>query len=134
MRGSQPKSAIGRTGGAAKAALSPLAKYIFPRLGRLDIGLIDYRLLHDALEPLCRRLPDTGSLVRARIEAILDFAAVKGARSGGPESGRPRSPQNGLAEEDRAVQAFRRPVARSSPALYQRIAAEDASVFKAWHG
>ena len=49
-----------------------------PVCGRLDIGLIDYRLLHDALEPL-RRLPDTGSLVRARIEAILDFAAVKGA-------------------------------------------------------
>jgi integrase len=56
--------------------------YVFPVLGVLPVGVIDTSLVMQVLEPLWRSKTETGSRVRGRIEAILDWARVAGLRDG----------------------------------------------------
>jgi integrase len=57
-----------------------LRKHVFPVFGKLPVGTVDTPLVMKALQPMWHDAPETGSRLRGRIEAILDWAAVSGHR------------------------------------------------------
>ncbi len=61
---------------------STLATYVYPIFGELAVDAIDTALVMQALEPIWQNKPETASRVRQRIEAVLDWARVRGFRRG----------------------------------------------------
>ena len=59
-----------------------LATYVEPMLGSLPVGAVDTLLVMRVLEPIWTTKPETASRVRMRLERILDWARVRGFRSG----------------------------------------------------
>lgn len=59
-----------------------LSSYAYPILGNVAVGSIDTGLVVKALETIWTAKPETASRVRGRIEAILDWAKVRGYRDG----------------------------------------------------
>jgi integrase len=59
-----------------------LEDYVSPIFGSLPVQAIDVALVMKALEPVWSVKPTTASRVRGRIEVILDWATVRGYRSG----------------------------------------------------
>jgi integrase len=66
----------------AKDVPASLAAYATPVLGGLPVQAIDTALVVRVLEPIWQTRTETASRVRARIEAILDWARVRGYRDG----------------------------------------------------
>jgi len=50
--------------------------------GTLPVRVVDLALVMKALEPIWRTKPETAARVRGRIEAVLDWAKVRGFRDG----------------------------------------------------
>jgi integrase len=61
---------------------STLATYAEPLMGAFPVQRIDTALVLKVLEPIWAEKPETASRVRGRIEAILDWAKVRGYREG----------------------------------------------------
>jgi integrase len=61
---------------------SSLHAHVFPIFGERPVAEIDTALVLQAIEPIWRAIPETASRVRARIEAVLDWAAARQFRSG----------------------------------------------------
>jgi integrase len=61
---------------------STLKTYAYPVFGSLPVALIDVGLVMKTLEPVWQTKPETASRVRGRIEAVLDWARVRGYRDG----------------------------------------------------
>jgi integrase len=61
---------------------STLATYVFPVMGNLPVEAIDTALVLKALEPIWTKKSETASRVRGRIEAVLNWAKVRGHRQG----------------------------------------------------
>jgi integrase len=61
---------------------SSLASYAYPLLTNLPVGSIDTTLVLKVLEPIWAKKTETASRLRGRIESILDWARVRGYRSG----------------------------------------------------
>jgi integrase len=59
-----------------------LRTYVYPKLGDRDVQAVDTRGILDVLRPIWSEKPETASRVRQRIEAVLDYAAAIGARTG----------------------------------------------------
>jgi integrase len=59
-----------------------LATYAEPIMGALPVQAIDTALVMKVLEPVWTEKPETASRLRGRIEAILNWARVRGYRSG----------------------------------------------------
>ena len=59
-----------------------LSLYAYPVIGATRVKEIDTTLVMRILEPIWSRKPETASRVRGRIEAILNWAKVRGYRSG----------------------------------------------------
>lgn len=59
-----------------------LATYAAPIIGKLPVQAIDVGLVMKVLEPIWKTKPETASRVRSRIEAVLDWATVRGYRTG----------------------------------------------------
>lgn len=59
-----------------------LDDYAHPVLGDLSIKSVDTGLVMKVLDPIWAEKPETASRVRGRIEAVLDWAAARGFRSG----------------------------------------------------
>jgi integrase len=59
-----------------------LRTYCGPVFGKLSIQAIDVTLVLKVLEPIWSIKPETASRLRGRIEAILDWAKVRGLRAG----------------------------------------------------
>lgn len=59
-----------------------LATYVSPVFGKLPVQAIDTGLVMKAIEPLWAKKSETASRVRGRIEAVLDWAKVRGYRTG----------------------------------------------------
>jgi integrase len=59
-----------------------LKTYASPVFGALSVQAVDVGLVLKALEPIWHDKPETASRVRGRIEAVLDWATVRGYRSG----------------------------------------------------
>lgn len=59
-----------------------LKTYCTPVFGKVSVRDIDVGLVMKALEPIWSTKPETASRLRGRIEATLDWAKVRGLRSG----------------------------------------------------
>ena len=59
-----------------------LETYAFPIIGALPVGAVDVGLVLRVLEPIWTAKPETAGRVRGRIEAVLDWAAARGYRTG----------------------------------------------------
>ena len=59
-----------------------LNTYAGPAFGKLPVQDVDVSLVMRALEPIWTTKTETASRVRGRIEAVLDWAAVRGYRRG----------------------------------------------------
>jgi integrase len=59
-----------------------LRDYASPVFGKLAVQAIDTGLVMRVIEPLWKRRPETASRLRGRIESVLDWATVRGYRSG----------------------------------------------------
>ncbi|HEX2448005.1 MAG TPA: integrase arm-type DNA-binding domain-containing protein [Methyloceanibacter sp.] len=59
-----------------------LRRLAFPKIGRVPVAALDTGLVLKVVEPVWRRTPETASRLRGRIENILDWATVRGYRSG----------------------------------------------------
>jgi integrase len=59
-----------------------LATYAYPILGDLSVQAIDVALVTKVLEPIWIAKNETASRVRGRMEAVLDWARVRGYRAG----------------------------------------------------
>jgi integrase len=59
-----------------------LRKHVFPVLGSLPVAAIDTPLILKCLRPIWERTPETGSRIRGRIEAVLDWCCAAGHREG----------------------------------------------------
>jgi integrase len=59
-----------------------LTTYAYPSMGELPINAIDTGLVLGVLEPIWTKKTETASRVRGRIESILDYAKVRGYRTG----------------------------------------------------
>src|SRR5262249_53131241 len=58
-----------------------LATYVSPVVGKLPVSAVDTGLVLKVLEPIWTRKPETASRVRGRMEAVLDWAKVRGYRT-----------------------------------------------------
>jgi integrase len=61
---------------------STLKTYAYPVFGSLPVQAVDTGLVMKVLEPIWHAKPETASRVRGRIEAVLDWATVRGYRKG----------------------------------------------------
>jgi integrase len=59
-----------------------LATYAYPVFGNLPVDTVDTGLVMKVIEPLWTTKTETASRLRGRIEAVLDWAAARGYRSG----------------------------------------------------
>lgn len=59
-----------------------LRDYAHPFIGHLPVADIDVELITQILDPIWTRKTETASRVRGRVERILDWATVRGYRSG----------------------------------------------------
>jgi integrase len=59
-----------------------LASYVTPAFGAVSVQDVDVALVMKALEPIWATIPETASRLRGRIEVILDWAKVRGLRTG----------------------------------------------------
>jgi integrase len=59
-----------------------LAKYAEPIIGKLSVQAIDTGFVLKVLEPIWTTTPETAVRLRGRIESILDWAKVRGYRTG----------------------------------------------------
>jgi integrase len=61
---------------------STLKEYVYPVFGDLPVQDVDVSLVMKALEGIWKIKPETASRIRGRIEAIIDWATVRGYRRG----------------------------------------------------
>ena len=61
---------------------STLKMYVSPVFGSLPAQAIDTALVMRVIEPLWATKPETAGRLRGRIESILDWARVRGYRTG----------------------------------------------------
>lgn len=61
---------------------STLLTYVSPVFGPKEVGLVDTALVMNVLNAVWHTKAETASRLRARIEAVLDWATVHGYRSG----------------------------------------------------
>lgn len=59
-----------------------LEQYAYPVFGEVQISAIDVGFVTKVLDPIWATKTETASRVRGRIESVLDWAAVRGHRSG----------------------------------------------------
>ncbi len=61
---------------------STLETYVYPKVEGLSVAAIDTGIVLQCLEPIWNEKPETASRLRGRIEAVLDWAKVRGYRKG----------------------------------------------------
>src|SRR6516162_10075302 len=66
----------------AKQWTTSLATYVTPVFSHMPVAAVDTGLVLKALEPIWATKSETASRLRGRIEAILDWAKVRGYREG----------------------------------------------------
>jgi hypothetical protein len=62
--------------------LSTLRDFVYPHIGNLPVAAVDTGLVLKCIEPIWKDRTETASRTRGRIEAVLDWATVRGYRSG----------------------------------------------------
>lgn len=62
--------------------LSTMEMYVFPVFGNRPVQTVDKTMVLKAIEPIWYSKTETASRVRGRVEAVLDYAQVRGYRAG----------------------------------------------------
>lgn len=62
--------------------LSTMTAYVYPKIGKLSVAAIDTGLVLKCIEPIWADKTETANRVRGRIEFVLDWATVRGYRTG----------------------------------------------------
>ncbi len=62
--------------------ISSLRRFAFPTIGKLQVADIDTGLVLRVIEPIWTTKNETASKLRQRLQAVLDWSAVRGHRSG----------------------------------------------------
>jgi integrase len=62
--------------------LSTLREYAYPHIGKLPVAEVNTALVLRCIEPIWKDKRETASRVRGRIERVLDYATVRGYRTG----------------------------------------------------
>jgi integrase len=65
-----------------KQRRNPLSAYATPMIGKVPLRDIDTAHVTSILDPIWKEKPELASRIRGRIEAILDWAKVRGHRKG----------------------------------------------------
>jgi integrase len=103
-----------------------LEAYVYKVMGGLSVSKIGVAEVMDVLEPIWRTKTETASRVRGRIEAVLDFATVRGWRTG-ENPARWKGHLDKLLPARSRVAKVRHHAAvpwKDLPALYQRLAGQ----------
>lgn len=61
---------------------SSLTTYVDPTFGKLPVGAVDTGMVITVLDPIWRTKTELANRIRGRVEVILDWATVRGFRSG----------------------------------------------------
>jgi integrase len=112
-----------------------MASYVYPKLGAVDVRAVDTRAVVEVLQPIWATKPETASRVRQRIEAVLDYATVLGARTGDnparwkghleallPKPGKVRQVEHHAALDWREAPAFLAELAKREGVATQALA------------
>lgn len=59
-----------------------LEKHVYPVIGHLAVADVDVNLVVKIIEPIWKKIPETASRIRGRIEAILGYATAREFRTG----------------------------------------------------
>jgi integrase len=120
---------------------SSLSRFVYPKIGKLDCREIRYEHLTAILAPLTVAKgrtkrdaiggPTVAARLRSRIERILDFAAVSGRRDANlPNVARPQLFKDVLGTAPK-VTHHPAPPLDDAPGLYQRIASQPGTIYRA---
>ncbi len=114
--------------------LSSLTAYAFPVLGNMDVAVIDTPAVLRVIEPIWVSKAVTADRVRARIEAVIDWAVVRGHRPAGTNPAKWRGHLDQVLPAPRKVAPVRHHAAMpyaGVPAFAQRLRANEGSAFRA---
>ena len=105
-----------------------LRDHVYPVIGALPVSVIDTTLVLQVLESLWRDKTETGSRVRGRIEAILDWSRVAGLRDGPNPAAWKGHLSHMLPRRShvRAVEHYKALDYREMPAFVARLRAESS--------
>lgn len=105
--------------------IASFERHVFPMIGSKPVDTVDALVVRDVLEPIWLRVPDTANKVLQRINAVLDFAHIKGwigkevslrsVRKGLPRQNNTGSHYAAMPYQD--VPAFLQAVAAMPPTL-----------------
>jgi integrase len=120
---------------------SSLSRFVYPKIGKLDVRDIRYEHLTAILIPVATAKgktkrsavggPTVAASLRSRVERILDFSSVHGWRDPNlPNPARPQLFKDVLGKQPPA-QHFAAPPLDIAPSLYQAISAAEGSVYRA---
>jgi integrase len=117
--------------------LVSIRRYVSPVLGKVPVSAVDTPLVLKVLEPIWSTKSETASRLRGRIEAVLDWAKVRGHRTGDnparwrghldkllPSKGKVRKANGGAQHMESLPYS-------DAPAFWVRAQAEDRIGFKA---
>lgn len=112
---------------------STLQTYAYPVLGSVSVAQVDTGMVLRVLEPVWRVKPETASRVRGRIEAVLDYAAVRGWREGENPARWRGHLQKLLPARTRVARVEHHPALpwRDLPALMTRLQRQDGVAARA---
>lgn len=67
-----------------KNSVQAFRRDVYPVLGRLPVASITTAMIHEALQPVCDRAPESGARIRLHVGLVFDLARVKGLRPDNP--------------------------------------------------
>jgi integrase len=106
---------------------STLERYVFPVFGDLPVAEIDQNLIMQVLDPIWQSKTETAARVRGRIETILDWAKVRGYRTGDNPARWRGHLQRALPPRAKVqrVTHFEAVPVREAPLVFQMLASRD---------
>lgn len=103
-----------------KIWIASLERHAFPMIGSRPIDTVDALAVRDVLEPIWLKVPDTANRVLQRINAVLDFAHIKGWVT---KEVSLRSVRKGLPRQNNTGGHYAAMPYQDAPAFIQAVAA-----------
>jgi len=111
-----------------QAWTATLESYVYPVIGEMDVADVTTDDVLRVLSPIWPEIPETASRVRGRLEAILDYARIRGWRAGSDNPARWKGHLDHLLSRPRdlAPVVHHRAVPwRDMPAVWVQVRAAD---------
>lgn len=108
-----------------KIWIASLERHAFPMIGSWPVEAVDALAVRDVLEPIWLTVPDTANRVLQRINAVLDFAHIKGWIT---KEVSLRSVRKGLPRQNNTGGHYAAMPYQDAPAFIQAVAAMPPSL------